>query len=184
MSWWQARGHARVSPTNPRAIGICDCCGFWYQLNELNYQFQYAGPKLINLHQRVCKPCYDKPSFRNYPFALPPDPVAVRDPRPWPTGYDFGFTNAGGVLMLNASWNYPMSPAGLPPGSVWNSNFSIHVTPGVLPSLTNPAPAVFYGGEISATQLLRIGGGNLPLTDPLVNTQLWNNSGVVNVSSG
>jgi hypothetical protein len=31
--------------------------------------------------------------------------------------------------------------------------------------------------------LLTLGGGNLPTTNPNVNGQLWNNAGVVNIST-
>jgi hypothetical protein len=182
MSWWASRGHAQVNPSNPQAFGICDECGFLYNLNKLRYQYQWAGPKIINLRFRVCPTCYDEPSHRNYPFALPPDPVPVVDPRPWPTSYNFGFVNNAGVLTLTSLGNYPTSAVRLPPGAVWSNSLVITVVPGVLPSPL--FPAVFYGGEIDAQQLLQIGGGNLPLTDPHVNTQLWNNAGVVYVSSG
>jgi hypothetical protein len=137
---------------------------------------------LINLRFRVCPTCYDEPSHMNNPYPTPPDPVPVVDPRPWPTSYNFGFTNVGGVLTLTALGNYPTSSAGLPPGAVWSNALVVTVIPGVLPSPL--FPAVFYGGEIDAQQLLQIGGGNLPASDPQVNTQLWNNSGIVNVSAG
>lgn len=182
MSWWGARGRARVSASKPQAFGICDCCGFLYSLKDLRYQYQFAGQTLINLHQRVCRTCYDIPSHRNNPYAIPPDPVPVADPRPWQTSYDFGLTNNGGVLTLTALGNYPTSAAGLSPGAVWSASLVVNVTPGVLPSPL--FPAVFFGGEIDAQQLLQIGGGNLPVSDPKVNTQLWNNAGAVNVSAG
>jgi hypothetical protein len=34
----------------------------------------------------------------------------------------------------------------------------------------------------SSAQMLLFGGGNLPLVDPLVNNQFWNNQGMVYVS--
>ncbi len=182
MSWWGARGNARVSASDPQAFGICDCCGWLYSLKDLRYQYQFAGQQVINLHYRVCKPCYDIPSHRNNPYAIPPDPVPVADPRPWPTSYNFGFANNAGVLTLTSVGRYPTSSAGLVPGAVWSNNLVVNV---VMPTLPDPLfPAVYFGGEISAQQLLQIGGGNLPQSDPLINTQLWNNAGVVNVSAG
>lgn len=81
MSWWTARGRARVSASNPRAFGQCDCCGFQYNLEDLSYQYQWAGQKLINQHFRVCPTCLDVPSHRYNPYAIPADPVPVYDPR-------------------------------------------------------------------------------------------------------
>lgn len=175
----------KIDPSAPRAYGICDCCGFAFALSALRYQKQWAGPRIINLHYRVCDVCYDIPNHRNFPYALPADPVAVRDPRPGQDAYVLsisGFANVGGVLQLTGLQGYPTSPVGLPPGAVWSNSLVVTVTPGVLPSPT--FPAVFFGGEIDAAQLLVIGGGNLPTSNPHINTQLWNNSGVVNVSSG
>lgn len=101
MSWWNARGMAGINARNPRAVGQCDCCGWTYSLQDLRYQMQYAGQKIINTHFRVCPTCYDIPSVRQNPYAIAPDPVPVKDPRledyaaeskgsrgpaPWPNG--------------------------------------------------------------------------------------------------
>lgn len=81
MSWWASRGKARVSATNPRAFGLCDCCSFQYNLCDLTYQYQYAGQKLQNTHLRVCRTCLDIPNHRFNPYAIPADPAPVYDPR-------------------------------------------------------------------------------------------------------
>lgn len=92
------------------------------------------------------------------------------------------FYNNGGVLAARTlPPGYPTSDAGLPVGAIWSNGLEISVVPGFVP---NPAaPAVFFG-SITASQLLAIGGGNLPLTDPMVNNRLWNDGGVVAISSG
>jgi hypothetical protein len=186
MSWWNNRSYVKVSASDPKAWGICDVCGYNYSLSQLRYQYQWAGPILINLHFRVCPTCYDEPSHRNNPYALPPDPVPVTDPRPGADTYTLtisGWFNDGGVLAFTspqAAVNYPTSPIGLKPGSVWNNGLSVAVIPGVIP---DPLfPAVFFGGEIDAQQLLVTGGGNLPIKNPGVTTQLWNNGGLVCVA--
>lgn len=76
---------------------------------------------------------------------------------------------------------YPVSDTGLMAGAVWDNGDFVSIVPGITP---NPlAPAVFYG-SITGAQLLALGGGNLPLSDPHVVNQLWNNGGFVCVSSG
>jgi hypothetical protein len=86
----------------------------------------------------------------------------------------------GGVLItLDPTW--PLDPAGLAPGSFWSNGGVVIVVPGVVPDPTAP-PVIF--GQITSTELLSLGGGNLPLSDPGVLNQLWNNNAVVMVSQG
>lgn len=75
-------GRAVVNPTNPRAFGVCDRCGFWNQLDRLVYQHEWRGMRLMNLRIRVCDRCLDRPAAFLKPLILPPDPVPVLDPRP------------------------------------------------------------------------------------------------------
>lgn len=91
-----------------------------------------------------------------------------------------GLLNDHGVLQLNVpATGWPTSSAGLSPGAVWNNGFTVAVIPGMTP---NPlAPPVFFNA-ISAPSLLSLGGGNLPLTNPGVPNQLWNNAGLVCIS--
>lgn len=79
MSW--AHGRARVDPRNPQAFGVCDRCGFWWNLFRLAYQYDWRGDQLTNTRFRVCPPCYDKPFELNRPLVLPADPLPVIDPR-------------------------------------------------------------------------------------------------------
>lgn len=85
----------------------------------------------------------------------------------------------GGVLVVNNLMaGYPASPLGLPPGSIWSNDGAVSVIAGIVP---NPgAPPVFFG-SVTAAGLLALGGGNLPLTNPLVLGQLWNNDGLVSI---
>lgn len=77
------RPHSRytVSRSSPRARGVCDRCGFQYQLSELEYQYQWAGTRLQNLQRRVCETCMDIPQEQLRAIILPPDPLPVNDPR-------------------------------------------------------------------------------------------------------
>lgn len=75
-------GRASISAINPRALGICDRCSFTYNLDMLSYQFQWRGPRLQNVRILVCETCYDEPQEQLRTFILPPDPIALKDPRP------------------------------------------------------------------------------------------------------
>lgn len=89
--------------------------------------------------------------------------------------------NNGQVLQMTAPVDYPSSPGGLAAGSVWYNGGTVGVVPGATPDPT--APPVYFG-VITADELLALGGGNLPTTDPLVLNQLWNDGGVVAISAG
>jgi hypothetical protein len=90
--------------------------------------------------------------------------------------------NDNGVLQLTSpDPDWPSVPDGLLPGAVWSNGLAVSVFPGQVPNPT--APPVFFG-SITATTLLGLGGGNLPLTDPNNALQLWNNDGLVCVSLG
>lgn len=75
-------GRARVDPQAPSAFGLCDRCGFQYNLVDLHNQHEWAGNKLINLRVRVCDRCTDEPQAQLRTPHLPPDPEPVLDPRP------------------------------------------------------------------------------------------------------
>lgn len=74
-------GRASVSSSNPRAFGICDRCGFLYNHNRLQWQFDYAGAGLINKRILVCNPCNDVPQAQLRAIVLPADPVPIQNPR-------------------------------------------------------------------------------------------------------
>jgi len=74
-------GRAQVSQRNPRAFGICDRCGFLYNHDTLQWQFDYAGAGLINKRILVCNPCLDMPQEQLRSIILPADPVPIMNPR-------------------------------------------------------------------------------------------------------
>lgn len=74
-------GRAKVDARNPSAFGICDNCGFLYQLSELRWQMQWSGNKLVNLKQLVCRRCNDIPQTQLRAIVLPADPMPVLNPR-------------------------------------------------------------------------------------------------------
>lgn len=76
-------GHARIDSRNPSARGVCDRCGFIYNLVDLKWAMDWRGPKLQNLRILVCDPCYDayQPNGQRT-FILPADPLPVPNARP------------------------------------------------------------------------------------------------------
>ena len=84
---WVRYTHARVSESNPEALGCCDRCGMDYNLSQLRWQLQWQGPKLQNLRILVCPDCYDAPQPQLRTIILPPDPLPVPNPRPDPYMY-------------------------------------------------------------------------------------------------
>jgi len=82
MSYASKAGRARVSAKNPQAQGVCDRCGIWYTLADLQWQFDWRGTALQNLWLRVCRRCLDTPQEQLRAIQLPADPVPVWQPRP------------------------------------------------------------------------------------------------------
>ena len=74
-------GHARVDRNSPRAWGICDRCGFLYNLEDLQWQYVWAGTRTANTNLRVCNKCTDVLQEQLRVFVLPADPVPVANPR-------------------------------------------------------------------------------------------------------
>jgi len=106
--------------------------------------------------------------------ALSPQIIASAPPTPAPESL---LWNDNGFLALLLGENYPSSPDGLAPGDLWDNGISIGIAPGATP---DPAAPLVFFGEVTAAQLLALGGGNLPLTaGPAGSGQLWNNENTV-----
>lgn len=76
-------GRAQISARAPRALVVCQRCGFLYNLDSLRWQWDWQqGPRLFNLRIQVCEPCYDQPQESGRTIVLPPDPVPVKYPLP------------------------------------------------------------------------------------------------------
>jgi hypothetical protein len=82
MGYASRSGHAITNPQSPRAFGVCDGCGRWWNLHTLRYQREWQGTKLITIRHRVCQDCQDLPNPQLKARLMPPDPVPVYDPRP------------------------------------------------------------------------------------------------------
>lgn len=89
MGYASIAGRARTDPKQPQAHGICDRCGFRYNLVDLVWQMEWRGNDLTNIRLRVCKlTCLDVPFQLNRPLYLPPDPEPVDQPRTEPFAID------------------------------------------------------------------------------------------------
>lgn len=76
-------GQASISAIKPRALGICQRCGFMFNLDDLQWQWDWLqGPRLRNLNIKVCRTCLDVPQENGRTVTLPPDPVPVAFPLP------------------------------------------------------------------------------------------------------
>ena len=91
---WRFHGRASVDSTNPRAFAVCDRCGFWFNHDNLQFQFDWRGSTLANLNILVCPRCTDRPFELNRPLKLPPDPEPIKNARVEP----FLVDGSGGVI--------------------------------------------------------------------------------------
>jgi len=111
--------------SGPRAIAMCDICGFQFKLKELRTQIVKTKP----VNDRVCKECWspDHPQLQLGMYPVD-DPQALRNPRN-DTTYVTAGTNANGNLTggsRDIQWGW--APVG---GA---SNFDAGLTPNYLAS--------------------------------------------------
>lgn len=71
-----------ANPYAPEAQAVDDRSGFVVYHSDLRFQYEWRGNALTNLHILVTDQNYDIPNEQFRPRILPPDPVAIRDPRP------------------------------------------------------------------------------------------------------
>lgn len=92
-----------------------------------------------------------------------------------------GLSNNNNMLQVNTATGWPVSPMGLADGALWYDNGVAAIIPGAIP---DPFSQPQFYGLITSGGLLIIGGGNLPLSDPHVVDQLWNDGGIIAISNG
>lgn len=106
---YRPHGRATVDPSAPRAWGICDRCGFLYNLDELGDQAYWAGPTLLYKNIRICPKCTDVPQEQLRTIVLGPDPLPVYNPRPDPTSL---FVDEGTWMDSLAAQTFDTDEAG------------------------------------------------------------------------
>lgn len=170
-------GHARISRTSPRAIAVCDRCGRLFNHSQLQWQYDWRGPRLQNLRILVCESCLDMPQEQLRTITLPADPQPIMNPRPEQYSLDDNpissiGTSIGTMLMgggLNAAFdsniNKPLQLCAQisPPVLGYNNSVgryftnSLTITRATI-SAPNNAP-FFSGGAV----LFKLQGSLLPV---------------------
>src|SRR5262245_6754554 len=106
MGFADIAGKARLDPRRPKAYARCDFGGETTLLCDLHKQYEWAGTQLVWTGMLVCKEHLDKPQPQLKAIRLPPDPVPVKNPRPWnfsqidrPSGFTQYVMWAGGTPL-------------------------------------------------------------------------------------
>jgi len=81
MAYASMQGRAKASSTNPEAAGICDRCGFVFQHNTLQWQYDWRGAALQNIRILVCNSCLDVPQDQLRAIVVPADPTPIMQAR-------------------------------------------------------------------------------------------------------
>lgn len=184
---YRYHGRAEVNSQRPRAFGICDRCGFLYNLNKLRWQYDFAGPVLQNLRFLVCDICYDKAQEQKKPVLLPPDPLPVANARimsykvaetDWRITQDgnLRITEDGDPRVIQSSqWNsYPTLTAS-GDGSFATITFNGgRIIPGTTVTITGVVPSGYNGdfvvtnSSVGSVSFLNTTTGNQTISGTLI----------------
>jgi hypothetical protein len=104
-----------IDAKHPRALAICDGCGFQVNHDHLREKMEYRGGSTpVGTGLYVCASCDDvpQPFFRK--LVLPPDPVPVSNPRPddrsgAASGFGYLVTSSSGgdfLVTSNDTWDW------------------------------------------------------------------------------
>lgn len=77
MGYASSSGRAVTNASDPRAFGVCDRCGMWWNFHRLKSQFDWRGAALQNLFLLVCPQCYDTPQPQLRAIVVPADPTPI-----------------------------------------------------------------------------------------------------------
>jgi hypothetical protein len=119
---WRWTGRAKVNASDPHAFAVCQRCGFWYNRDDLHWQFEWRGPNLVNIRIAVCDRCLDVPFIFARPIVYPPDPVPIA----WPLPEDFTAANQGTYPLPPLPW--PTVPIGPQPTQYLSSDTGMGLT--------------------------------------------------------
>lgn len=113
--------------SGPRAIAMCDICGFQFKLKELKTQIVKTKP----VNDRVCKECWspDHPQLQLGMYPVD-DPQALRSPRRDTTYVTAGINSSGNLTGGSRDIQWGWAPVG---GS---SLFDAPLTPNYLVATT------------------------------------------------
>lgn len=152
-------GRASINARHPRALAVCDRCGFLYNHDALQWQFQWTGPRLQNLYKLVCKSCMDIPQEQLKLIVLPPDPLPIQNARP--ENY-VEANNPLSAIGANASallWQYGSRIGNLTGGGGVDAAFDSNINKPAWKSASNTVSnssfnnyvGINWGGDVSGT---------------------------------
>jgi hypothetical protein len=95
--------------SGPRAIAMCDICGFQFKLKELKTQIVKTKP----VNDRVCRECWspDHPQLQLGMYPVD-DPQGLRDPRRDTTYFVSGLNAAGNLSGGSRDIQWGWAPVG------------------------------------------------------------------------
>lgn len=169
MGYASRSGRAQTSASRPRAFAVCDRCAFWYNHDQLSWQYDWAGASLVNKRILVCSTCYDEPQQRLRAIVVPADPTPVMNPRVEPFAFDsIDRRQVSGYNTTNQQTGIPVPQGDTRVTSLDDEDDKIRVTQqtGAPPYSTNQLPgtdpnAVTYR---TITNCVDNGGGLIRLT--------------------
>jgi len=82
-----------VDINRPRPVGVDDRTGFLVYLDNMDFQTQWAGDRLVNLRILVEQPYLDQPAEFLRTFKFGPEPAPLVNARPT----QYASQNQGGV---------------------------------------------------------------------------------------
>jgi hypothetical protein len=109
-------GRARVDARDPRAFGVCDDCGEWFNKVDLIPQMEWYGNRLMPTGFLVCWQCNDIPQDQLRTVILPPDPIPVEQPRPEFFTFDYALQGFTQYTLVPAILSSP-TPIAAGPGT-------------------------------------------------------------------
>lgn len=160
MAYASRAGRARISPTNPQALSVCDRCGIWYNRVDLINQVAWRGSALMPTYMFVCSQCWDRPNDQERAIILPADPVPISQPRTEPYLYDetnsLGLATEDGFAITGQPIGapvglepYAVSPMGINPTTGQYQAYGVDVDP----------LSVLAGGDTTVTVTCRSAHG-------------------------
>jgi hypothetical protein len=81
MSWRPHPKLSRTDPTSPRAWATSDRSGFIGNQENLIWQTEWQGTRIVNLRFLVYSNEFDQPQRQLGTIILPPDPVSIMNAR-------------------------------------------------------------------------------------------------------
>lgn len=81
MGYASRSGRAVTDPNHPRAFGVSDRSGMWYNHDQLQEQFYFSGPQLVRTGYLMPARELDIPNEQLRTIVLAPDPLPVLNAR-------------------------------------------------------------------------------------------------------